>query len=214
MIEYPHRYRTNFNLKWGRSSSSMKKYKRAAIVPFFVDNDELYYIFAIDSRTGELSDFGGKRSERERNWFDTALREFNEESYYSFNLKKSKIKSSNVVFDGYCVYTFVKLDIDMTSFERKRRNIVKYYNTFISTYMFNQLETSDIVAIKQQDIEKLLKHGTYKDKNIWMYIRHFFSNGQHWPKHKDILNNYKFTHECEGDGSSKYNMLEFSDNEW
>lgn len=214
MIEYPHRYRTNFDLKWGQSPSMMKRYRRAAIVPFIVDNNELYYIFTTDSRTGELSDFGGKRNEKEKNWFDTAIREFNEESYNSFKLKKSKIKSSNVAFDGYCVYAFVKLDIDLKTLQQKRQEIIKHYNKFKTTTMYYYLETSDITVLSQNNVLKCLERGKYFDQSMWMYIRHFFSNGRHWPCSEKILSNCKITHECVGDGSSKLTLLEFDEDEW
>lgn len=76
----------NKNLRL-KKKKKMLKTKHAGIIPFTVDeNGELVFLLGIDSRSKDLADFGGKRETNE-NAFQTAFREFKEETLDIFNSK-------------------------------------------------------------------------------------------------------------------------------
>lgn len=71
---------------------------RAGIIFYTIHDGQRYYLLGIDSSTQQLTDFGGGfESERDRDRLDTAIREFTEETLYTFELDRSMIEKINPI---------------------------------------------------------------------------------------------------------------------
>jgi hypothetical protein len=143
--------------------------KRAGIVlvSFDLNTDKQprrYIGLGIDSRTCDLTDFGGKFcSIYDRHILDTALREFDEETLYMFN----KLTYEDVK-DSFCLYNkkiFVLFLNIIKVFPKFNRN--SFNNSFIDrvkkatdvSKIYNTLppEITGIIWVETSDLSNLLK---------------------------------------------------------
>ena len=69
--------------------------KRAGIIPFVKRNNTVMFIMGLDEAIASISDFGGTREVIDADPFETALREFKEESFGVLgSLKRTNILSA------------------------------------------------------------------------------------------------------------------------
>lgn len=87
--------------------------QRAGVILYTVYNDAVYFGFGLDSRTHDLTDFGGGVIyKRDRNVVRGALREFEEETLQIFeSISPDSIGRCPVVYDLHNLIIFIHLDI-------------------------------------------------------------------------------------------------------
>ena len=90
------------------------KPQRAGIIPYTVVNGAIYLGMALDSRTHDLTDFGGGVIYRtDRDAIRGALREFEEETLSIFEpISSEDIGHCPVIYDDRNLIVFVHIDID------------------------------------------------------------------------------------------------------
>jgi hypothetical protein len=75
----------------------MAKLTRAGIIPYIKRNGIVLFIFGLDEAIANISDFGGTRENRDKDIYETAIREFSEESFGVLG----ELDQSNVVKATY-----------------------------------------------------------------------------------------------------------------
>lgn len=189
MLCYPPHYRTNFDLSWGQPPRSAK-YSRAGAFLYFIENKKVYFVFGVDSRTHQLSDFGGRKNHSDHHWSTTVSRELFEESAMVYDVDTSLISASNVVFDSFCLYAFYQIP----GYTRRRfatdRELFKENMKSITNPNFR--ESEDLECLEYSEvIEKLQASIEDESKELWGYISHYFSSGKNWPTELSLLGGEK-----------------------
>jgi hypothetical protein len=144
------------------------KTSRAAVVPYIVYKNKLYFLFGRDRVTGEITDLGGGVKEYEFS-LSAALREFREESNEIFGSIYYQINacSLNVCLVGSNMSTmFLPLD-------------VVWYYLAPSVFLKNRTdklkrshnEISELIWLNDYQIKEML----YSDKKcMWVRIKNFY----------------------------------------
>jgi hypothetical protein len=126
-----------------------KKLRRGGIIPFYYDHsrNEYRYIFGIDRKHYELTDFGGRREKKDKNIIYTAKREFKEETSGVFG--EISLKGTELVIEyNNMMVIFYDLKYDPHDIINKFRN------------EFSNRETSDFLILNQRQIyDKIARHG-------------------------------------------------------
>lgn len=109
--------RSSFNIKTTNVKNLNLEYvrpQRAGVILYTVVNNVIYFGMGLDSKSHDLTDFGGGVSyKNDKNVINGALREFNEETLNIFdNLKIEDIQDCSVVYDNYNLILFLHIDIN------------------------------------------------------------------------------------------------------
>jgi len=165
--------------------------KRAGIVlvsfDLNIDKQPRRYLgLGIDSRTSDLTDFGGSFSNTyDRHILDTALREFDEETLYMFNkLTYDDVKDSFCLYDKKIFILFLNV---VKVFPKFNRNVfnnafvnrVKEATNVAKIYNIIPPEITGVIWTELDDFSLLLK-----SNQVFSLLRNFFIEAQ---------NEYKFT---------------------
>jgi len=143
---------------------------RSGVIPFSLVNNKLVFLFGIDKKYNEYTDFGG-RSEENESKKQCALREFNEETCYLFksDISLDKIQNSYIISDFKNTMYFIYLDEKW------------YYNKYINVlFSIKQAklchrkynEISSLAWIKQEDFKDFFDY----NNNTWRFITKFLRN--------------------------------------
>ena len=213
---YPRYYITNFNLRYG--FNDRVNYKRAGVLPYFVEDNELYFILSIDTHTKQYSDFGGKKNRDDTHWCITAKRELFEESCSILDLHVDDLKRSINVTDEFNVYCFPNLEkMNLNKFELTKNYYLKLRKRMIleniSSHFF---ETEDLYIMKYNEFKTELEKDNSKCK-IWPYIKDFFSSGKNLPTKDELILNKTIKKNFIGEGLKKIDIIEYeedTDEEW
>jgi hypothetical protein len=147
-------------------------YKRSGLVLYFFENNELYFIFALDSLYGELTDLGGS-IEFYENFLQGGIRELYEESLGIFNFEEDFIRENSIsVYDNKTIIMFQEINID----KKKLISLFKI-NHIESLYRNNEyIEICSLLWISSSNLKKLMTINkefkinkfkpTYKESNI------------------------------------------------
>lgn len=88
------------------TENDIKRIKRCAIIPYFILNDEKYFMLAIDKNRGYLTDLGGNINNGE-DFITSAIRELYEESLQIIDLRDNydhvKNNSISYINGRYCI---------------------------------------------------------------------------------------------------------------
>jgi 8-oxo-dGTP pyrophosphatase MutT (NUDIX family) len=141
---------------------------RAGVIPFTVSDGKMYFLFAKDRMTGELSDFGGGCKKNETA-LDTAIREFKEES--------------NAMFSDMFYTEATYNDTFALSNDKMAIVFLPIYNTWLKhasqkfKYKHNT-EVSDVVWIDEDDLIKAVINNQIVQGNLkmWVKIKHFIKS--------------------------------------
>lgn len=119
---------------------------RGGVVLYTRWNEELYLIFAKDSFTHDITDFGGIKSKRlDNSIVDTALREFDEETLGIFQkLTPEDVQDSVCVYDHDTLIILIRIDLDPNE-------ICKKFNEKAKKFEIKKLEVCSIFPIKFHD---------------------------------------------------------------
>lgn len=158
------------NIVWSGQQQS-----RCGVIPYFIFNEEMYFILGMDEKTGDLTDFGGWIGKNDSNSLAAALREFNEESLNTFgniDWQNESLQDMIVVYSTSMMIIFAHFDIDIQKtfnlFERRRDKILLKGNT---------IEVSSMFSIGQKHLEKLIFNNVSKDdKHLYFRVSVFLQN--------------------------------------
>jgi len=108
---------------------------RAGVIIYTYYNGSIYFGLGLDSRTHDLTDFGGQINYHiDKNVVNGSIREFEEETLNIFEkITFEDIRSCPVIYDKYNLIIFVHLNIDpdivSKSFNKKYRSIMETNST-------------------------------------------------------------------------------------
>lgn len=129
MINYNDYTKNNSKVRTGLVKDNLNiKTKRSGVVLYTKYADTIYFCFGRDSKTHDLSDFGG-RTENSESAVDAAIREFQEETLGVFKLEKDDILESFCIYDRDSMVIMVRIDESPNTindvFNEKAKNIIK-----------------------------------------------------------------------------------------
>ncbi len=163
--------------------------RRSSVIPYIIINDSIYFLFGIDTDSGDITDFGGGCKSNEFALYG-GLREFEEESNGIFGPVYDEIKKSNYVAlkDRNMATIFVPLEKEWLHtakkiFENERKN----------TKTKCRLEIKELLWLSEEHLENMLIDPTSHDYKLWTKLRRYYKqtiNHQLKLKLKDIYKTY------------------------
>ncbi len=126
-----------------------KRFQRAGIIPYIIENGIKYYCMGIDTKFKNLTDFGGGCGKSEY-FLQAAIRELNEESLGIFNISDfDEVKrSSSCTYDDTVIVVFYELkDID-------KNKIILEFNKRLND--INSPEISKILWIQEEILKQII----------------------------------------------------------
>lgn len=95
------------------------KPSRAGVIMYSVEDNILYFGMGRDTKTHDLTDFGGGISYKKEDAISGALREFHEETLGTFPfLEKKDVEKCPVLFDDNNLVIFVRTDLNREDISR------------------------------------------------------------------------------------------------
>jgi len=151
--------------------------KRAGVIPYVIHNSMIYFLFGIDRKTRELTDFGGGVKLNETCEI-AAHRELHEESCNIFihQIDVDLIKSSCAIFSksGNTALYFVKLDeawyeshIEEKFYYIQQALNEKKYNELVGVKWVSEINFREVVYNKYNHC-------------LWKRIQNFLINNTMW----------------------------------
>jgi hypothetical protein len=155
------------NITLGAYLSKIKT-NRAAVLPYVIKDFKVYFLVAVDSKTGEITDLGGGVKKNECS-IVAAIREFKEETKEIFegiyNQINNMATNVAIVCNQMCVIFLpleqIWLDTAVQKFKMKKSH-KKICN-----------EISDLLWVEQDDFVNMLDG---KSQKMWNRIRYFYKN--------------------------------------
>lgn len=141
---------------------------RAAIVPYYIVGDSVSFVFAVDSKYGDITDLGGGVRKYE-SAVTGAVREFVEESLGAFgDISIHHIANQIGVIGGKMTVIFVKYD-----HHEVEHAIVKFKDAFSNSE--NGGEISDLIILSEKEVIGLSSgSGRCRGRPMWSRIRRFY----------------------------------------
>ena len=158
------------------------QYVRAGIIPYTIDNNgKLYFLLGIDEATGELTDFGGGVKQDE-NVFQTAHREFIEESCNVFDnvVTVQDIKNSPVIINGKRNSALFFVRVNNSWLEKA--NVVFINNRKKVPLLKKYFEMSDIMWLSENNFVQIVFDS--KCKYMWSRIQNIIRRNTTWEELK------------------------------
>lgn len=139
-------------------NAGIDNFKRAGIIPYFIDKKEVYFFLGVDERTTKLIDFGGSIDANDLNFIEGAIRELNEESANKFN-----IDAKDIMEDSISIYNddniIILVNISMVNGNQK-----------IDPVVFCEQYREKYLSMKEKNVEKHLVENSYimyiSEKNL------------------------------------------------
>jgi len=125
------------------------KSSRSGVIVYTVYKNNTYFILGIDTKSGDITDFGGGVSFKREDVITGGLRELAEESLGIFGIiSKDEIKNCLAVYDEDNIIIFIRIDIDINS----------KYNEFTKRIKcVNNPEVKDIKFYRKKDFIDLFE---------------------------------------------------------
>jgi len=139
------------------------KPQRAGVIIYTVVEGATYFGLGLDSRTHDLTDFGGGVIyKKDHNVIRGALREFEEETLQIFEkIIPEDIKKCPVIYDELNLIIFIHMDIDPNSvcynFNIRYNNIIEMNNTGTKKKIRDP-EVCGITWLNWEDFQKAIKN--------------------------------------------------------
>jgi hypothetical protein len=136
-----------------KNLSKKIKFKRSGLIFYYIENNEIYFILAIDSIYGEITDLGGG-VEITENFLQTATREAYEESlgFLDYRGKEDDIHQKSLcIYDSDTIIIFFQIQIDkeLLLSNYKIKHIELIYNG-------KHIENSSLIYISSNDFSKII----------------------------------------------------------
>ena len=105
------------------------KPSRSGAIVYTLYKNKIYFILGIDTKSGDITDFGGGVSLKREDVITGGLRELSEESLGIFgNISKDEVKNCLAVYDENNIIIFIRIDIDITSKYHEFKSRLKCVN--------------------------------------------------------------------------------------
>lgn len=138
--------------------------RRAGIILITRYKQSLWFGMGVDRRSGDLSDFGGMKNRKDTDIFETAIREFHEESLEVFGiLKKDDLWNCFSVYDKESLIIFVPLKTSPKKSISDFKDRVKHKD-----------EMSGVIWVKQHALIKMIKDN--HKRKIYSKVKEIISN--------------------------------------
>lgn len=140
--------------------------ERAGVIPYTLDKDgNIYFLFGVDYRSGDITDFGGS-AKRLETAFQTAFREFQEESKGIFPEKLYIFESfpNATVLTDKKKMTIVFIPIDTQWIKKATKSYYKKRKESKYNELYN------IRWVCKQDFLKMLED---HDGRMWFKVKDF-----------------------------------------
>jgi len=137
-----------------------KKYKRAGVILYSLKpTGENVYIFGVDRKSNEITDFGGRVEPKDNTVAKAALRECSEETLRIIKLKNTDIRNDTIYFGYRMAFIFHYIDWNFFKHLRKEfsQRVKKQPNS----------ENTEIVYFSRQEVVDLTRG--YQIKTRYMY---------------------------------------------
>lgn len=145
-----------------------KKQLRAGIIPYTIFNGKVYFGFGIDTRTSELTDFGGGVQKQDKTPINTAIREFREESLGIFDpLWLDDLNGQYLIYSKKMLIIFLycgMIDTHITRFK---------FNFKLSNLLHKQSEVKGIIWLDSNELLECIKYDKYR---IYSRVKNFLKN--------------------------------------
>lgn len=144
------------------------KPNRAGVIVYTVYKKKTYFILGIDTKSGDVTDFGGGVSFKKENALIGGLREFAEETLGIFgNISINEIGNCVSVYDDNNLIIFIPLQFNIAE---------KYYEFLERIQYIENPEVMDLKILNKKEFISLI-NGKHVDGTL-MYdrIRDFLSN--------------------------------------
>lgn len=133
-------------------------FNRTGIILYYKKDNVINFIFGVDKKYGELTDFGGTNDDPLEDFIHSSIRELNEESMGIFNLteKYELFKNSSVaVYDDSMIILFQEISLDNEI--ELIHNYKKIYNDGVLRGLPpSELENSFVIWIEHNKFKDLL----------------------------------------------------------
>lgn len=138
--------------------------QRGGVIPYTINNNQIYFCFGIDTKSGQLTDFGGGIAySKDNNAVSGALREFREETLCSFgDTTLNDIHYCPVIYDRFNLVIFLYCIVDHKDIINKFDDKVLSFSSKTSK---KQPEISNIVWCSTDEYKTII------DKKGVMYDR-------------------------------------------
>ena len=162
---------------------------RAGVIPYSIINNSLYFLLGVDTKTGELTDFGGGVKYNESS-IDGAMREFEEETYRClarkhYDVRSDELQQSKILSDKEKM-TIIFMKIDPEWFNKASDNF--FHNKQYSNLRYHEI--SKIIWVHENKFRKLING--YNDKNImWSKIQNFLCKNNNDAFYENLKNPIK-----------------------
>lgn len=135
----------------GKDLLSVQSCYRAGVIPFTKLDNKVYFLLAVDFKTGDLSDFGGGCKKNET-LISAAVRELNEESYGIFTNV-----SEQVLYNSFAIVNH-KRNIAVFFMYIDSEWITKAKDEYLIAILKNsdKFETKDIKWIPEEEFKNLI----------------------------------------------------------
>lgn len=135
----------------GKDLLSVQSCYRAGVIPFTKLDNKVYFLLAVDFKTGDLSDFGGGCKKNET-LISAAVRELNEESYGVF-----RNVSEQVLYNSFAIVNH-KRNIAVFFMYIDSEWITKAKDEYLIAILKNsdKFETRDIKWIPEEEFKTLI----------------------------------------------------------
>ena len=135
-------------------------FKRSGVIPYTYIQEEdekvKYFCMAVDSKYGNLTDFGGGVKKYET-FTGAASRELEEESLGVFQISPSCIYNcSTAVYDSNSIIMFLNIDLGSSDFKVLDLSINQYHDNLDKTI---ESETKGMFWIREDKFYELVKSG-------------------------------------------------------
>lgn len=165
---------------------------RAGVIPFTKVSGKVYFLLAVDFKTGDLSDFGGGCKKNET-LISAAVRELNEESYGIFtNVSEQVLYNSFAIVNhkrNIAVF-FMYIDSEWLTKAKEEYLIAILKNS-------DKFETRDIKWVSEDEFKNLIYSAYVNLNSKYSKSKFYLSNNQNiqntekmivWDKLKKFLN--------------------------
>jgi len=134
------------------------KVRRAGIIPMIKRGNYTFYGLGLDYGSGDINEFAGGRESRDNDMLETALREFNEETFDIFDVTREDIITQNndVLFDYYSCIFFVEIENKnmlglVDKFNNKVEELIRKGEKVENGYLFwvTEAQLKALLAIKR-----------------------------------------------------------------
>lgn len=149
---------------------------RGGVIVYTTINGNLFFGLGIDSRSGDLTDFGGGINyKHDKNAINGSLREFMEESLSVFGAYSyHDVKKCLAVYSETIMIIFLHLEVDVVSITNTFNQRVK---------LLKNPEVSHIFWLNKDEFKRAILNGNILGKNLYIRVAKLLSQSNNFYKY-------------------------------